>query len=1038
MSGINLSEIAVKYRSITLFFVLATIGAGVLAFLQLGRAEDPSFTIKVFTVSAEWPGASAEEMQNQVADALEKRLQELRYYDRAETTVRAGVMLMTVNLLDTTPPDQVEDQFYQARKKLGDEAPLLPQGVRGPFINDEYSNVFFALFQLQADGMPHHELVDEAERLRGRYLGVEGVTKVNIIGEQPQRIFIEIDNARLATLGLGVDAVAAAIGEQNLVVPAGRLETGSKSLRLTTTSDFDDIEAVRATPIAVEGRSIRLGDIATIERGYEDPSRFKVRHAGAPALTLGVVMQPGFNGLDLGENLAAETKAIQDELPLGMSLTQIADQAENIDKAYSEFMTKFVAALAVVMIVSFLSLGFRVGLVVAAAVPLTLAAVFVIMLGVDRDFDRITLGALILSLGLLVDDAIIAIEMMVVKMEEGFDRVAAATYAWGATAAPMLTGTLVTVVGFLAIGFAPSSAGEYAGNIFWIVAFALLVSWVVAVYFTPYLGVKMLPEIEPVEGGHDAIYDSKNYRKLRSAIVQCVKKRGLVVAAVVGAFFLCAGLMATVVPQQFFPSSDRGEAIVEVYLPKGSSIEATTNVVEEIEGELAKLEEAETIDSFVGAGAPRFFLSLDPELPDPAFAKIIVATTSPENRDAVMDHVDALAAEGRFPAARVRTTRLLYGPPVKFPVAFRVSGPDIDVLRDLSDQVAQIMRETEGTVQVNTDWGNRAPALRLNFNEDRLRQIGLTPASAARQVGGFINGTIVSEARIGTRNVGVVLRSPEGPELEASDLGNISIRTASGDAIPLASVAELEPTFEEPTLVRRDRIPTITVRSDITEGLQPPQVTAAIEPKLEDLRASLPSGYEIVTSGSVEESGKAEAALLPLFPIMLILMLTLIILQTRSFRLTALVIATAPLGLVGAVPALLISGKPFGFTAILGILGLAGIIMRNTLILTDQIDQERANGLSTREAVIEATVRRARPVILTALAAILAFIPLSFSSFWGGMAVTLIGGTLMGTVLTILFLPALYGLIFKVGSDSADEEDGREETNSPEPEGQPA
>jgi multidrug efflux pump subunit AcrB len=1033
MSAINLSEIAVRYRSITLFLILATIGAGTLAFFQMGRAEDPSFTIKVFTVSAAWPGASAEEMQNQVADPLEKRLQELRYYDRSETTVRAGIMLMTVSLVDTTPPDAVEDQFYQARKKLADEAPLLPRGVQGPFVNDEYSDVFFALYQLQADGLPHHELVDEAERLRGLYLQVPGVEKVSIIGEQPQRFFIEISNERLATLGIGVDAIASAIGEQNLVVPSGSLQTPTNVIRLKTDSDFDDLEAVRNTPVAVGGRSIRLGDIATVRRGYEDPSTFLVRHAGEPAITLGLVMRRGFNGLELGNNLVEQTRQIQAELPVGMSLTQIADQAYNIDKAYSEFMVKFVMALGVVMVVSFVSLGFRVGLVVAAAVPLTLAAVFVIMLATDRNFDRITLGALILSLGLLVDDAIIAIEMMVVKMEEGFDRVAAATYAWGATAAPMLTGTLVTVLGFLAIGFAPSSAGEYAGNIFWIVAFALLVSWLVAVYFTPYLGVKMLPEIKPVEGGHDAIYASKNYQKLRTGITRAVDRRSFVVILVAGLFALCAALMASVVPQQFFPSSDRGEAIVEVYLPKGSSIAATTQVVSEIETELTKLEEAQTIDSFVGAGAPRFFLSLDPELPDPSFAKILVVTQSDVDREAVLDHVDTLVAQGRFPGARVRTTRLLYGPPVKYPVSFRISGPDIGMLREISERVAAEMRATEGTIDVNTDWGNRSLAIQLEFDENRLRQIGLTPTSAAQQISGFIDGSIVSEARIGIRNVGVVLRSPEGPGFDPARIGDISVRTSSGQAVPLRSIAKLTPIFEEPILVRRNRVPTITVRSDVSDNLQPPQVTAAVEPRIDEIRSSLPAGYNIETGGSVEESAKAEAALLPLFPIMLILMLTIIIVQTRSFRLTALVIATAPLGLIGAVPALLISGKPFGFTAILGLLGLAGIIMRNTLILTDQIDQEKENGLGVKAAVIEATVRRARPVILTALAAVLAFIPLTFSSFWGAMAVTLIGGTFMGTVLTILFLPALYGLIFKVENSDQRPHDQEQGASKQEP-----
>jgi multidrug efflux pump len=1003
MRGPNLSAIGVRHGSVTLFLIIAIVAAGTLAFLRLGRAEDPSFTVKVLTVSAFWPGATAREMQDQVADRLEKRLQELRYYDRVETQARPGVVSMTVTLKDTTPPAAVPGEFYQARKKLADEAVNLPRGVIGPVVNDEYSDVYFALFALQAERMPHRQLVAEAEALRERLLHVPGVKKVNIIGERRQRIFVELSYRRLATLGLTPDQLVAALSQQNLLTAGGEVQTAAQSVSLRVDGAFDDLDAVRATPIAAGGRSFRLGDIAEVRRGYEDPPAYLVRHDGAPALVLGVVMRERWNGTTLGEALAKATTDIRAELPLGLTLTQVADQAKNIEEAYGEFMVKFAVALAVVMVVSLVALGFRVGLVVAAAVPLTLAAVFVIMLATGRDFDRITLGALILSLGLLVDDAIIAIEMMVVKMEEGLDRVAAATFAWGATAAPMLTGTLVTVIGFLPVGFAQSTAGEYAGNIFWIVAFALLVSWVVAVYFTPYLGVKLLPPVKPVPGGHEEIYATPRYMRLRSWVAWCVASRGRVTLAVVGALLLAGLLLALAVPKQFFPSSDRPEVLVEIYMPKGSSIEATEAVVRRVEDDVRRLPQARFVDAYVGAGAPRFFLSLNPELPDPSFAKLVVLTSGHRDRDALRAALKSKIAAGAYPEARVRVTGLLFGPPVPYPVAFRVSGPDVKRLRTLAAETAEIVRANPKTRDVNLDWAERAPAVRLRFDQERLRLLGLDPSSVARQVGALVSGVTVSQMRVGDRTVDVVIRAPDAERRGLSELDNLTVATADGRSVPLAGVARLVPEFEDPILVRRDRTPTITVRADIVSGVQPPDVTAEILRELRDLQARLPAGYAITAAGSVEESGKANAALAPIFPVMIVLMLTVIMLQTRSFRMTGLVFATGPLGLIGAVPALLLTGTSFGFNAILGLIGLAGILMRNTLILVDQI---------------EATVRRARPVLLTALAAVLAFLPLTLSSFWGPLAIVLIGGTLVGTALTLFFLPALYALWFRVDRQS--------------------
>lgn len=1014
MKGPNLSAIAVKEPSVTLFLLLAAMAAGIFAFFQLGRAEDPSFTLKVLTVSAAWPGATAQEMQDQVADRLEKRLQELPHYDRIETQTRPGFLTITIVFGDKAPSKDAPELFYQARKKMSDEALNLPRGVIGPIVNDEYSDVYFSLIAVQAQGLPHRALIQRAEAIRSELQRVEGVKKVALIGEQRPRIYVEISNRKLATLGLGADAVLGALASQNLIQPAAQFETGSRLVPIRITGGFDDLDAVRATPISAGGRVVRVGDIAEVTRGYEDPPSYQVRHQGGEAVMLGVVMHPNYNGLTLGRALNGKLGEIRAQLPLGVTATEVADQAANIAEAYGEFMFKFAVALSVVMVVSLIALGWRVGIVVALSVPLTLAAVFVIMWITGRQFDRITLGALILSLGLLVDDAIIAIEMMVVKLEEGMSRIEAATFAWGATAGPMLAGTIVTIVGFLPVGFASSSAGEYAGNIFWIVGFALLVSWIVAVYFTPYLGVRLLPDIKPVAGGHDAIYATPRYEQLRAWITRSVAQRGRISLGVLIGMVLAAVLLVVAIPKQFFPVSDRPELLIEVYNPHGSSLVATRGVVEKLEHDLLTRPEMKAevryVNSYLGGGAPRFFLSLNPEPADPSFAKLIVLTHSPASRDRLRLAVQKLATEGRYPSARVRALSLLFGPPVPYPVAFRVTGPDPDQLRRISAEVAEVVRANPNAVAVNTDWGDRTPSVTLQFDNDRLRLLGLDPASVARQVSALISGTTVAQARYGDRTTDVVVRTPGAERHALGDLGSLVIGTANGTGVTLAQVAKIVPTSEDPLLVRRNRVPTMTVRADITKGIQPADVTAAIQPKLQPLIDKLPAGYAIITAGSVEEAGKANSALAPLFPIMIGLMLLVLMLQTRSFRMTGLVFATAPLGLLGAIPALLLTGFPFGFNAILGLIGLAGILMRNTLILVDQIDSERARGLGLEAAVIEATVRRARPVLLTALAAVLAFLPLTLSSFWGPLAVVLIGGTLVGTALTLFFLPALYAL----------------------------
>ncbi|HEY8157962.1 MAG TPA: efflux RND transporter permease subunit [Methylobacter sp.] len=1015
MNRFNLSAFAVRERAITLFLIIAITGAGIYAFLNLGRAEDPPFTIKQMVISAAWPGATAQEMQDLVAEPYENRLQELRWYDRVETMTRPGLALMTLTLKDNIPPRDVPEQFYQARKKLGDEAHKLPQGTLGPFINDEYSDVTFALYALQADGLPLPLLTREAENVRQKLLHVPGVKKVDLFGERPERIFVEISNERLANLGVNAYQILDALHKQNALTPAGSIETSGPQMFVRLDGAYDSLDKIRNTPIIAAGQSFKLSDIAEVKRGYEDPATFLIRHDGKPALVLGVVMQEGWNGLKLGETLDAEEKKISRELALGYQLKKITDQSVNIAESVNEFMLKFFVALGVVVLVSLLSMGWRVGIVVAAAVPLTLAAVLVVMMITDRMFDRITLGALIISLGLLVDDAIIAIEIMVVKMEEGVDRIKAAAYAWSNTAAPMLTGTLVTVIGFTPVGFAKSTAGEYAGNIFWIVGFALLTSWFVAVFFTPYLGVKLLPDIKPVEGGHQAIYSTPNYRRFRALVTWSVVNKKKVATAVLLSFFAAIAGMGSL-KQQFFPSSDRPEMLVEIQMPFGTTIEATSAAAAKVEQWLKQQPESKVVTSYIGQGAPRFFLAFSPELPDPSFAKIIVLTPDQEARETLKSRLRESIQNGLAPEAKVRATQLVFGPPSPFPVAFRVMGSDPDKVRAISNEVADLMRKNPNMRQVNQDWGNLQPTLHFVLDQERLKLIGMAPNDVAGQLQFLLTGVPVTQVRENIRTVDIIARSAGGQRLDPARIADFNLTNRDGKTIPLRQVGRIEFQPEEPLMRRRDRFVTITVRGDIDETLQPPQVSMEIRQALEPIIQALPSGYKIEMAGSIEEAEKANKALLPIFPVMLILILTAIIFQVRSFSAMTMVFLTGPLGLVGTVPILLLFHQPFGFNAILGLIGLSGILMRNTLILIDQIKHNEDKGLDTFNAVVEATVQRARPVVLTALAAILAFIPLTHSVFWGSMAYTLIGGTAVGTILTLVFLPTLYAIWFKVQS----------------------
>lgn len=1015
MSGgrFNLSALAVRERSVTLFLIILVTLAGIFSFFGLGRAEDPPFTVKQMTVITVWPGATAQEIQDQVAEPLEKRLQELKWYDRTETYTRPGMAFITLSLQDKTPPSQVQEEFYQARKKLGDETKNLPAGVMGPMINDEFSDVTFALFALKAKGEPQRLLVRDAEALRQQLLHVPGVKKVNIIGEQAERIYISFSHDRLATLGLSPQDIFTTLNSQNALTAAGSIETRGAQIFIRLDGAFDKLQKIRDTPLIAQGKTLRLSDVATVERGYEDPPTLQIRNQQEPTLLLGIVMREGWNGLALGKALDAETANINVHMPLGMTLTKVTDQSVNIRSSVDEFMIKFFVALLVVMVVCFVSMGWRVGIVVAAAVPLTLAVVFVVMEASGINFDRVTLGSLILALGLLVDDAIIAIEMMVVKMEEGYDRIKASAYAWSHTAAPMLAGTLVTAIGFMPNGFAQSTAGEYTSNMFWVVGLALIASWFVAVVFTPYLGVKILPDIAKVEGGHAAIYDTPRYNRFRHTLSRVIARKWIVAASVV-AIFTLAVLGMGLVKKQFFPTSDRPEVLVEVQMPYGTSIEQTSAATAKIEAWLRKQPEASIVTAYIGQGSPRFYLAMAPELPDPSFAKVVVMTDSEKSREALKFRLREAVARGLAPEARVRVTQLVFGPYSPFPVAWRVMGPDVNKLRDIADNVKGVLQASPMMRTVNTDWGSRVPTLHFTLDQNRLQATGLTSNAVAQQLQFLLSGVPITSVREDIRSVQVTGRAAGDIRLDPAKIEGFTLVGNAGQRVPLSQIGEIEIRMEDPLLRRRDRTPTITVRGDIAENLQPPDVSTAIMKQLQPIINSLPPGYRIEMAGSIEESGKATQAMAPLFPIMIALTLLIIILQVRSLSAMVMVFLTAPLGLIGVVPTLLLFNQPFGINALVGLIALSGILMRNTLILIGQIDHNQKDGLDPFHAVVEATVQRARPVLLTAMAAVLAFIPLTHSVFWGTLAYTLIGGTLGGTIITLVFLPAMYAIWFRI------------------------
>ncbi len=1015
MQRFNLSAWAITHQPLVLFMILLIAGAGLYSYLNLGRAEDPSFTIKVMVVNVAWPGATASEVQTQVTDKIEKKLQEMPYLDRVESYSQPGIAFLRVFLKDTTPPAKVKELWYQVRKKVGDIRGELPAGIVGPNFNDEFGDVYSALYMLSADGQSLAQLKSRAEDIRQRLLRVPDVNKVDIIGNRPEKIFIEFSHAKLATLGLTPQQIFDSVTRQNAMVSGGAVDTSADRINLRVTGAFSGVEAISAVPVQVEGRVFRLGDIATVKRDYEDPPSFLVRTGGKPALGIGISMQEGANIINLGNNLKAAMAAITAELPVGVEITQIADQPQIVENSVSEFFKVFAEALVIVLVVSFLSLGWRTGIVVALSVPLVLAIVFVVMFAWGMDLHRITLGALIIALGLLVDDAIIAIEMMVVKMEQGFDRAKAATFAWTSTAFPMLTGTLVTAAGFLPVGFAKSSSGEYAGGIFWVVGLALIASWFVAVVFTPYLGLKLLPDFAKHKAHHDpdAIYDTRIYRALRRLIGFTLRWRKSVIAATVLMFGISIAGFGFV-QQQFFPTSTRNELFFEMRLPEGTAIGVTEATAKRAEKLIGDDPDVATYTTYVGQGSPRFWLGLNPVLPNTNFAQIVIVTKDLDGRERVKARLEKALADGAIPEARTRVDRFVFGPPVGFPVQFRVVGPDPMKVREIAEDVRQVMKQNRKVIDPHLDWGEQVKSIRLEVDQDRARALGLTPQDIAQTLQTLLSGFTVTQYREGIEQIGVVARAIPAERLGLDGLPNLTIATRNGVPVPLAQVARLNYEYEEPILWRRNRDLVLTARADIVDGVQAPDVSKEIAAKLGDIKSALPYGYRIEQGGSIEESAKANVALVAVFPVMAIAMLALLMIQLQSFSRLALVFVTAPLGVIGATGALLLANKPFGFVALLGLIALAGMIMRNTVILVDQIDHDIAEGHTRYRAIVDATVRRARPVVLTAAAAILGMIPLARSAFWGPMAITIMGGLFVATVLTLLVVPALYALWFRV------------------------
>lgn len=1012
----NLSAWALQNRQIVVYLMLLLALVGALSYSKLGQSEDPPFTFKAMVIQTQWPGATAEEVSRQVTERIEKKLMETGEYERIVSFSRPGESNVTFMARDSMRSKDIPDLWYQIRKKIGDIRHTLPPGVQGPFFNDEFGTTFGNIYALTGEGFDYAILKDYADRIQLQLQRVKNVGKVELIGLQDEKIWIELSNVKLATLGVPLEAVRQALEAQNAVSAAGFVETISDRVQLRVTGSFETVKEIRDFPIRVAGRTFRIGDVAEVHRGFNDPPAPRMRFMGEPAIGLAVSMKSGGDILVLGEALEQEFARLQQELPAGMQLRKVSDQPAAVKTSVGEFVKVLIEALVIVLLVSFFSLGVRTGLVVALSIPLVLAMTFAAMNYLDIGLHKISLGALVLALGLMVDDAIIAVEMMAIKMEQGYDRLRAASFAWTSTAFPMLTGTLITAAGFLPIATANSSTGEYTRSIFQVVAISLIASWIAAVMFVPLIGEKLLPDMAKAHkqsggDGHDP-YATPFYQRVRRVVTFCVRRRKTVILLTL-VIFAAAVVLFRLVPQQFFPASGRLELMVDLKLAEGASLKATEAEVARLEQMLKERAGIDNYVAYVGTGSPRFYLPLDQQLPATSFAQFVVLADSIESREALRSWLIERMRED-FPSLRGRVTRLENGPPVGYPVQFRVTGEHIDVVRGLARQVAAKVGENPHVANVHLDWQEPSKMVRLNVDQDRARALGVSTA----ELSGFLRrtfiGNSVSQFREDNELIQILLRGTERERLELSMLPSLAIPTESGRSVPLSQVATLEYGFEEGVIWHRNRLPTVTVRADVYGDEQPAALVRQIEPTLADVRAQLPGGYLLEVGGTVEDSERGQRSVNAGLPLFVIVVMTLLMAQLKSFSRSAMVFLTAPLGIIGVALFLLLFGQPFGFVAMLGTIALSGMIMRNSVILVDQIEQDIGAGQARFSAIVEATVRRFRPIVLTALASVLAMIPLSRSIFFGPMAVAIMGGLIVATALTLLFLPALYAAWFRV------------------------
>ncbi|PZF77309.1 AcrB/AcrD/AcrF family protein [Aestuariivirga litoralis] len=1001
MKGFNLSEWALKHRSITIYLMILAVIAGLGSYYRLGRSEDPSFIIKTMVVQAQWPGATTEETLKQVTERLERTLQETPHLDFLRSFTRAGVSTIFVNLDGKTNAQEVTDTWYEVRKSVGDMRHTLPAGVLGPGFNDDFGDTFGIIYGVTADGFNHRELRDHVEALRDKLLGVPDVSKVELLGVQDETVYIEFSMEELANLGIDRSQLLAALQAQNAIRPAGQIETGDESIALRVSGAFESEQDLANVNFAIGGRMLRLADIATIRRGYSDPPQPLFRVNGEPAIGLAIAMRDGGDILALGKNITTVMNDAKAELPLGIEPFLVADQAVTVDHAISEFMESLWQAIAIILVVSFISLGVRPGLVIALAIPLTLAIVFVVMDFVSIDMQRISLGALIIALALLVDDAMTTTDAMLTRLGEGDDKMSAATFAYRTYAYAMLAGTFVTMAGFVPVGFAASSAGEYTFSLFAVVSIALVVSWFVAVVFAPLLGVVILKPPKKKEGGPGIVF-----RAYRAFLSGAIKVKYLTIAVTIALFI--ASLMAMpLIPRQFFPSSDRPELLVDLSLPQNSSIYASETAVERLDALLKGDPDVERWSSYVGRGAIRFYLPLNVQLPNAFFSQAVIVAKDVAGRDRLQAKLqEALAKD--FPNAVSRVYPLELGPPVGWPIQYRVSGPDLSKVRDIALKLAATVSANPSVENVNFDWLEPARQLRIKIDQDEARQLGLSSQAVARILDTVVSGVPVTQIRDDIYLVNVVARATGDQRVSLDGLRTLQVPLPSGRTVPLAQFARFDYEQEYPLIWRRDRTPNLTVQSDLRPGVLPEEVVSALDGPIAELRQSLPAGYAITVGGTVEESAKSQASVLAVVPVMLIIMLTVLMFQLQGFQRLIMVLSVGPLGMIGVVGALLLSGRPLGFVAILGILALLGMITKNAVILLGQIDAERAAGKDVFNAAVDACSARFRPIMLTAVSTVLGMIPIAWTVFWGPMAFAIMGGLLVATVLTLIFLPTLY------------------------------